>query len=1120
MPGGSQLINIRTGEKRYFSQSQIIDAIRSGEWRGDSESLVHLVREDGGSFTTTGDQLDWAVNEVGAEAQTQEYLDHREREAELKAKYDDGFWTTGRAFVEGAARGLTFGGSDYLLREFGASTEGLRERRARNTAAAVGEIGSVVGATILSGGLAGAAKGAAKGTGVGAGIAGALARTPPAIVARGATRAGKLIGGTERVLLPLTVAAAAEGTIFGAGQGLSTVALAEDPMTAEALWDEMSAGAINGGILGAAAGGALGLLGKAGGAFQQWRLDKRGAALDAAGEELQHWKQVAIDAEAKKTAARGAKGAEREAGKGATAAGKTQAAAERTAARAAKDAKSELEKVRKQVGKEAAAEEAKVATAEKLVTKSKKELDTASTRMAETADSATAQQAKNAAKRKYHEAREELAKAKKSQSDQRELANAQIRSAKKGSAARAKAGKGEVPAGKNTFTRDLEDLDDAVGGLHKKGYSRITREFDGTWTPELEASSRNLKRLRDEFEKSYVTFAKRTKRGREGRRIVRQSDDILLQQANASPGSFELMIKRIDDVEAAYVAHHNQIERSIFTLKNPGGDLAAFEAKLPRTMHQITGKEMSASEWLKAMQAGVESKGGATTLDMLAGLEAADEISGTHLDDDIPVVGKLAEVLTYFRGFQRGPALLSHGAELVHTATGGAKAAKKALEGTEMASLVQKGEALQRKVARAADSEATKRAAVVDAEDLLKIAQAEREPTVRVAKLAAAQKAYDEAIDAVHTVKANTQQVAEANKVLAEARAATTAAEKEAVDAQLAKVAAKLATGATGSPGGMRKAVAVAAGQGTYTSITRIMGRNPQGAFIGAGLADKVRKAVNGGAGVGERVGGAYKTIATRIGDGVEGLLKASGKAAPYAHVPVITTLNRLSFRDKDEERKRATYDSKMTPTQRAFAGAADDLEKLMADPERAMELINRSVSPIRAVDAKLADEIAANQMRYLQNVYSRMPKNPLMGQPGGSYDRHIHPDHAIAKWVRYAAIAEHPTRVFAEMRSLRLTKEQADAVRENAPEILGRIQLNFIKKMTHGGKYIPFAVSSQISILLGQPFDTVQRPKHGGVLQGTFTQEPEPKPAPQADLTGIRNSINNQKTATQRRAE
>lgn len=160
--------------------------------------------------------------------------DQRGHERLLQSQYGSSPLQAG---LEGAARGATFGLSDLALPALGSDEEGLAERRSRNPlAAGIGEAAGTVAGIGLTG-LGGAAGAAGEAAFSGSGL---LARAGAAAVRTGI-----------------------EGAAMGAGQGISDVALAKDPMSAEAIVGQISHRVLVGAGLGAATG-AAGTLASAG----------------------------------------------------------------------------------------------------------------------------------------------------------------------------------------------------------------------------------------------------------------------------------------------------------------------------------------------------------------------------------------------------------------------------------------------------------------------------------------------------------------------------------------------------------------------------------------------------------------------------------------------------------------------------------------------------------------------------------------------------------------------------------------------------------------------------------------------------------------------------------------
>jgi hypothetical protein len=287
------LVNIKSGKERYFSQRQLLQALKSGEWRGRTGDTLYLQDKYLGDRVAIDATTDIDSIERDLAPESAESIRHRVEEDRLARKYDYGVLNTGRALLEGAARGLSFGLSDAIMTGLGASEEGLRERRIRNTIAApVGEVSGALGPLLFSGGLAApgvAARGSAVMRFTPAGralMAGEKAGAAVAVRLASAAKGGRLAR-TAAAVAPVATTGAVETALYGAGMGLSNTVLSDDPFSAEALVSNMGSGALYGAGVGAIAGGAFGLLGHGAQgvkAFREARAAKRAQKLAAGGK--------------------------------------------------------------------------------------------------------------------------------------------------------------------------------------------------------------------------------------------------------------------------------------------------------------------------------------------------------------------------------------------------------------------------------------------------------------------------------------------------------------------------------------------------------------------------------------------------------------------------------------------------------------------------------------------------------------------------------------------------------------------------------------------------------------------------------------------------------------------
>lgn len=225
--------NVRTptGELLQVEETELERRILAGEVRPTAEKVLVQSPVVGARWVRP-DELQDALRGGFRLAS-----DEAARNTELREQYGE---QEVRAFAEGAARGATFGGSDWLLREAGVSAEALRLRQEYNPASALtGELVGGVLPFLATGSLSGTITGA---------------RAAAAGV-RGAPRLATVLG--EQALR-----GAAEGTIIGLGQAVSDAAMERDPLTVQKALAAAGTGAFFGAALGAPIGAAGELSGR------------------------------------------------------------------------------------------------------------------------------------------------------------------------------------------------------------------------------------------------------------------------------------------------------------------------------------------------------------------------------------------------------------------------------------------------------------------------------------------------------------------------------------------------------------------------------------------------------------------------------------------------------------------------------------------------------------------------------------------------------------------------------------------------------------------------------------------------------------------------------------------
>lgn len=253
-----QLYSTETGEALNVAPDQIGALIQSGKAAFLKGAQVPVLDSSGQALSLAAEDLPRALSE----GYQYEPVEAQQQRA-LKAEYGD---SPIRAGLEGAARGLTLGLSDYALQGLGADKEGLAARKELNPiASTIGEFGGAAIPALLTGGESAAVQGATK-----AGLATRIAElTPAGLASKAGTAVTEALGGelgTEatktlagkiaKSVIPMAAGSAVEGAIYSSGNVISESALGDPDQVAEHAIAQIGMGAALGGGLGAIVGAA------------------------------------------------------------------------------------------------------------------------------------------------------------------------------------------------------------------------------------------------------------------------------------------------------------------------------------------------------------------------------------------------------------------------------------------------------------------------------------------------------------------------------------------------------------------------------------------------------------------------------------------------------------------------------------------------------------------------------------------------------------------------------------------------------------------------------------------------------------------------------------------------
>lgn len=250
----AKLLNPRSGDLEDVPDSLVGEFVKGGYQIPGQDDTVNVVSKSGEPGTLP-------VEEAGAQIKRGGYTVEDPAQSEERAKeklYGD---SSLESFGEGAASGATFGVSDWALRGLGVSPERLSEVAKRSPIAhGIGEgAGFAAGAMLAPEAIGGKLFGAGKAAEEALGATSVLGKI-----------GGKAVGGTV------------EGSMFGAGRGISELAMTDDPnLTAEKAVGMIGYDAISNALAGGVTSGLLGAAGQGIKKGLNFGIDAVGGSLEA-----------------------------------------------------------------------------------------------------------------------------------------------------------------------------------------------------------------------------------------------------------------------------------------------------------------------------------------------------------------------------------------------------------------------------------------------------------------------------------------------------------------------------------------------------------------------------------------------------------------------------------------------------------------------------------------------------------------------------------------------------------------------------------------------------------------------------------------------------------------------
>jgi hypothetical protein len=233
-----------------------------------------------------------------------------------------------------------------------------------------------------------------------------------------------------------------------------------------------------------------------------------------------------------------------------------------------------------------------------------------------------------------------------------------------------------------------------------------------------------------------------------------------------------------------------------------------------------------------------------------------------------------------------------------------------------------------------------------------------------------------------------------------------------------------------------------------------------------------------------------------KLAAGVDAFLGAAGKAGKFAPRGTMAILEAASFRtdDHDKQVKGSAFDKRTA-----------ELAKAAADPQHTRQQIHASLAGVRMADPLLADqmeELAFNRLMFLAD---RMPKTPIVGSAVGKR-KDIQPtDAEKAKFARYVDAAEHPEHVVEDLRHGTVTLEQAETLETLYPATYSAIRGDIVSRAAELQSTLDWDQRLSLSVLFKTPADSVMRVSTVAAMQANFVAPEPDKPVPAGSMPSVK---------------
>lgn len=184
------------------------------------------------------------------------------------------------------------------------------------------------------------------------------------------------------------------------------------------------------------------------------------------------------------------------------------------------------------------------------------------------------------------------------------------------------------------------------------------------------------------------------------------------------------------------------------------------------------------------------------------------------------------------------------------------------------------------------------------------------------------------------------------------------------------------------------------------------------------------------------------------------------------------------------DDPKKATKDRN-----EAYQETLQRLSEAVADPATTGARLTEGVHAIAPHAPMLAQAVTETQMRAIQYLYEKAPKDDNAVSEGPFSQGYQPADWEIAAWERCAAAVQDPLSVLDELEHGTVTQEAVEALQAVYPALYEDVRVQLTKQITETKTNVPYFDRIQLSDLFGVDLDNSLDPAFVNAVQNGYVQ-------------------------------